>query len=207
MSAIIKSGVRVLSPAEFRALESQIQKTSLRLLVRALLYTGMRYQELLRLKKDPSLFDLERKTIRVKSGKARACQKERYVRLTPEGVEAVRAFLADERETYPSAAGMMLNLQAWAKAANLEAADDMEGAVYQAGANEGMERRNVWGLSVKTFRKSWESWLTVTYEDRLPLISLSQGHETETAMRHYWALPFTADEKQDIRVMVEGWGV
>lgn len=218
MSAIIKSGVRVLSPAEYRALEGQIQKTSLRLLVRALLFSGMRYQELLRLKKEPSLFDLERKTIRVKSGKARACQKERYVSLTSEGVEAVRAFLEDERETYPSAAGMGLNLQAWAKAAKLEAAPDMEGAVYHqertdktgavktAGANEGRERRNVWGLSVKSFRKSWESWLTVTYDDRLPLISLSQGHETETAMRHYWGLPFTSEEKQDIKSMVEGWG-
>ncbi len=99
----------------------------------------------------------------------------------------------------------------------------MEGAVYHqereaknketgemevrsAGANEGRERKNIWGLSVKSFRKSWESWLTVTYEDRQALISLSQGHETETAMKHYLGLPFKAEEKRDIRLMVEGWG-
>lgn len=224
MTAIIKNGVRVLTPAEYRALEAQIQKPSLRVLVRALLFTGMRYQELIRLKKEPSLFDPDhRMTVRVKSGKSRACQKERYVRLTPEGVEAVRAFLEDEREKYPSPAGIALNLVSWSKAAELEEVPEMVGEVYHqekeakdkktgemkvksAGANEGMERKNVWGMSVKSFRKTWESWLTVTYPDQIDIITQSMGHEAVTAMKHYWGLPFTSDEKMDIRDMVKGWG-
>lgn len=206
MTAIIKNGVRVLTPGEYRAIEAQIQKPSLRVLVRAMLFTGMRYQELIRLKKDPSLFDPDlRMTVRVKSGKSRACQRERYVRLTPEGVEAVRSFLEDERENYPSPAGIALNLMSWSKAAELEEVPDLSGEIT-IGANAGMERKNVWGMSVKSFRKTWESWLTVTYPDQIDVITQSMGHEAVTAMKHYWGLPFTSDEKMEIRDMVKGWG-
>jgi len=204
-AAILKTGVRVLTPAEYRSLEAQITKPSIKKLVRALLLSGMRYAEILRLKGSPHDFDPERRTIYVKAGKTRTSKRERYVHLNDAGVQAIGEYLADERTAYPSSTVMGLNLQAWAKAAALSAAPTLEGAIIEAGANAGDERNNVWGLSVKSFRKSWESWLVATCPEKMALIALSQGHETETGMAHYMGISFTQAERAEIREMVQGW--
>ncbi len=40
------------------------------------------------------------------------------------------------------------------------------------------------GLSVKSTRKTWESWLVASYPDRFLLVSMSQGHTEFTALKH-----------------------
>lgn len=205
LEPIIKNGVRVLTPSDYEKLISVISKDSLKKLVRVLLYTGMRYQEVLRLKKDPGMFDPERKTIKVKSGKKEASERERYVHLTPEGVRAVSDFLNDTRVTYPDASNLTHNLMSWAVMADLKPSRELTGRIYTAGKNEGRDRKNIWGLSVKSFRKAWESWLTVTYQDRIDLITLSQGHLTSTSLKHYLGISFSDQEKDQIRSYTAGW--
>ena len=61
------------------------------------------------------------------------------------------------------------------------------------------------GLSVKTFRKTWESWLVVSYSHALPLIAMSQGHTLITAMNHYLNLPFTKEDVEEIKIRTAGW--
>lgn len=217
-TAILKNKVRVLTPAEYEGLLKVITKDSLKKLVRVLLLTGMRYQEVLRLKSNcKGCFQPDRKVIHFKSGKKAAANSERYIHLTREGVEAVEAFLSDERATYPGTQGMTINLMRWGQLAGLVASPELEGEIYQGkkdsktgevapvGYNEGLERKNVWGLSVKSFRKSWESWLAVTYPERLELIAASQGHLTGTALAHYLAVPFSPAEKEQIRTYTAGW--
>jgi integrase len=205
LEPIIKNGVRVLTPSDYEKLISVISKDSLKKMVRVLLLTGMRYQEVLRLKEDPDSFSPERKIIVVKSGKKEASERERYVHLTSEGVRAVHDFLNDTRMTYPGAASMTHNLISWALMSDLEVSPALTDRVYTAGNNEGRDRKNIWGLSVKSFRKSWESWLAVSYPDKLDLISLSQGHLTSTALKHYLAVPFSSEEKDQIRSYTAGW--
>jgi integrase len=206
MSVILKNKVRVLTPAEYEDLLQVITKDSLKKLVRVLMLTGMRYQEVLRLKNNcKGCFQPDRKVIHFKSGKKGAVHSERYIHLTPQGVTAVQAFLDDERATYPTTQGMTINLQRWAEQAGLTPSPELEGMTYDKGANAGDERLNVWGMSVKSFRKSWESWLAVSFPQQLELIALSQGHLTGTSMAHYLAVPFSPAEKEQIKGYTAGW--
>lgn len=225
---ILKNGVRILTPDEYEKIISVITKLSLRLLVQVMLFTGMRYQEILRLKNSPEWFSPGRKIITVTSGKKTASENERYVHLTDAGVQAVQMFLADTRTKYPSASGMTHNLISWGTMAGISSSGKLTGQVYHqeryedvidketkqktgevklvtAGKNEGTERKNIYGLSVKSFRKSWESWLAVTHQDKLELIVLSQGHLTTTSLKHYLAVPFSPDEIEHIRKYTDGW--
>jgi integrase len=205
VAAILKNKVRVLIPSEFEALMRVITKDSLKKLVQVLLLTGMRYVEVLRLKKYPGCFDPNRKVIHFKSGKKAAVNNERYIHLTPAGVTAVQAFIDDERVTYPSPQGMTLNLVRWSALAGLEASPELVNEIYNKGANDGRMRKNTGGMSVKTFRKSWESWLAISFPYKLDMIALSQGHETGTAIAHYLAVPFSDDEKAQILTYTAGW--
>lgn len=204
MAAIIKTGVRILTPKEYFALESQITKPSLKKLVRVLLFTGMRYQEVLRLKDNPTGFDPVRKVIKVRSGKKASMYTERFVRLTVDGVNAVHDFLDDDRKDYPSSSVLMMNFVAWGRRAYLTPAPELEGEI-ESGANAGYKRNNVYGLSVKTFRKTWESWLAASFPDIIEWICLSQGHTSRTSMVHYLGVPFTPEERSHIHKYTYGW--
>ena len=205
MAAILKNKVRVLTPKEYEALLGVITKDSLKKLVEVMLLTGMRYVEILRLKKYPGCFDPVRKVIHFKSGKAASVQTERYIHLTPAGVVAVQAFIEDERKAFPRTQTMTLNLMRWSALAGLEASPELTGEVYTTKPNMGRVRKNTGGMSVKVFRKSWESWLAVSYPDMLELIGLSQGHLTGTALAHYLAVPFSEEEKAQILPYTAGW--
>ncbi len=205
MAAILKNKVRVLTPKEYEALLGVITKDSLKKLIQVMLLTGMRYAEIVRLKKYPGCFDHVRKVIHFKSGKAAAVQTERYIHLTPAGVVAVQAFLDDTRAKYPSTSGMTLNLESWSAMAGLEPSPELQGPVCVKGHNAGMERKNTWGMSVKVFRKTWESWLAVSNPYKLEMIALSQGHLTGTAIAHYLAVPFSPEERAQILPYTAGW--
>lgn len=202
MIVILKTGVRVLKPDEYEALLGVIAKPSLKKLVQVLMLTGMRYQEVINLKKDPLGF--QDNSIHIKSGKKMASP-ERYVNLTPAGIVAVRAFLDDERSVYPSTSGMTHNLVAWAELAGLAPSPQLVGKNYSTGPNVGIERKNVCGMSVKSFRKSWESWLVASYPQQAEVIATTMGHTTTTSMKHYMSLPFTPEEKEQIQAYTAGW--
>lgn len=134
----------------------------------------------------------------------KASSPERYVPLTKDGAKVVEKFLADERETYPPANIMMVNLTKWAEKAGLDPL--LSDQVHPlSGANTGKERKNVYGVSVKTFRKSWENWLMTIYPDRTLDILKAQGHNADTALQHYSGCVFSSDDVNQIRGYVAGW--
>ena len=107
---------------------------------------------------------------------------ERWVRLNPLGREVVRNFL-DLEKPLPSRHIWTQNLKRWA-----------EGA--------GMDPK---GLSAKTTRKTWESWLVHYYPGMIMHILNSQGHNAFTALNHYINTPFGAEDKIAMKDYVEGW--
>jgi len=86
---------RILRPGEYKAIENEILKMHHRVMLQALLYTGMRYIELKRLQQNPKWFDGEFIKIEVGKGvkKHQIRMNERYVRLNPLGKMAVMNFL------------------------------------------------------------------------------------------------------------------
>ncbi len=193
MRAIKKSGVRILRPNEYDKLldtiERQKTKYKYREIINALLYTGMRYVELMRFHehdtthKDDRWFDKKAMVIYLPpeaSRKEKRTMKERYVYLSSQGVIHVENFLLYV-DKLPSRDSLNMMLRFWGRKAGLG------------------------NISVKTFRKTWESWLVASYPTLIPLIAMSQGHTEITAMKHYLNLPFTKEDLEEIRIRTAGW--
>jgi len=60
-------------------------------------------------------------------------------------------------------------------------------------------------LGPKTTRKTYESWLVAYFPNWTLQIAMSQGHTTDTALRHYLNLGFVENDKVEMKDFVEGW--
>jgi integrase len=145
-----------------------------------LLYTGGRYSELRWLFEHPEAFKQD--FIQMPSTKPKAHFKERIIRLNNQGKRTVANFLRSKRNL-PTHIAFDEDLERWCKLAGLDPV----------------------GVSVKAFRKTWESWLANIYPNNWLQIFLSQGHSEKTAMEYYLSLPFNADDRKDMLYYVEGW--
>lgn len=197
-------GVRILTPREYERLVDQIEKDSLIRLVRVLMLTGARYEEIMRLKSCPECFNESDRSVWIRSGKQKARSPERYIPLTAAGVDAVRVFLDDPRMKYPGPTAMGINLRVWCEKAGFEPLPECQQREVSL-RNIGKVRRNVWGASVKMFRRSWENWLLTAYPDRHMDIMKAQGHDATTSAIHYAGAVFSADDVEQIRKYVYGW--
>ena len=176
-------GTRVFRPNEFKALLDGCPKIEYKTMLQALLYTGMRYVELQRFQKYPSWFDGDFIHLpKEASRKKKRTQRERWVRLNNQGKMIVQYF-SQLKRPLPSYQSWNDNLRCWANRANL----DPE------------------GLSVKSTRKTWESWLMFNYPSQMASITLSQGHTQITSLEHYVNMPFTEEDRIRIKNYVEGW--
>ena len=154
----------------------------------------MRLTEVKQLIMNPKLFDEERKSMLIKSTKKEAKQKTRNVILNPKGIEAVKEFL--KNPYYPSSPFVwQKNLIRWCRNAHLEELQIVE------------HESNPYGITVRSTRKTWESWLIAVYREEIVMVTSSQGHKETTAIAHYIGLNFTEAEYQDICEEVEGWGM
>ena len=191
-SALTCNSSRVLTPDEANRIQAVISKPSSRALFDLMLYTGLRFSEVVQLRDNPAIFDKERRTITIKSGKAKATQISRNVCLSDTGLLAVVEYL--KNPSVPKSPSVWQNnLIRWAQRARLAALPGQE------------QCSNPTGITVRTSRKSWESWLLAAFPERLPHITLSQGHNETTALRHYLNVSFTQSEKEAIRELVRGW--
>ena len=190
MRPIIKNGIRILRPTEYDSLLEAIQRKNgkyhYREIMNALLYTGMRYVELQRFMENKDWFDRRTRSIYLPpeaSRKKKRTMRERYAYLSTQGLIHVDNFRLYV-DAMPQREVMDNTLRIWGK-------------------KTGLGER---GITVKSFRKTWESWLVVSYPMALPLIAMSQGHTLFTAMEHYLNLPFTREDIEEIRIRTVGWG-
>ena len=172
---IIKERVRILRPAEYNALREGARELDNKTNLDALTLTGLRYVEAQRLKENKDWFDgtfihLPEAALL----KAKRKQKERWVRVSPRGSSVLQYFFT--AKALPSYKTWTENLERWAKRSGLDPV----------------------GLSPKTTRKTWESWLVSCYPERTAEIFLSQGHTTMTSLHHYLNMPFLQSDKEQM---------
>lgn len=180
---IIKKGVRILRPQEYESLISNIDKRRLKIGFQALLFSGLRYREALRLHKHPEWFDGDFINLPPGSSlKVKCKQAERSVRLNMLGKQIIDQFL-DTDDPLSTRQTMNENLKRWATRASI----------------------GVKGISCKTTRKTWESWLVSTYRNDIVYIQLSQGHTGPTQTKHYLNVSFTDFELNEIKKYTMGW--
>ena len=182
MQAILKvfgkSQVRILRPAEYEAIRLVLQPAQA-IMLDGLLLTGMRYVEARRFQNHQEWLD--GKFIHTPSLKVKAKQMERWIRLSNYGQQVIPLFLKGAK--LPGKATFNANLKRWAMKAGLDQV----------------------GLSAKTTRKTWESWLMFCYPERQVNVVQSQGHNTLTSTEHYINLPFVDEDRSVMKKWVEGW--
>ena len=68
----------------------------------------------------------------------------------------VREFIEDDRFIYPSANNLSVNLTQWAVSAGFEPLNEHQ-IRDMAGMNQDKIRKTMYGMSVKSFRKTWKT--------------------------------------------------
>ena len=177
--------VRVFRPWEAKKFIKSIPKKEHKINFEALLYSGMRYVEAQRLLELPSMFEPNNHRIHLNSYAIRKKKikiKERYVILNPIGVRVIEAFI-EQNHQLPNYGAWRKNLRRWAHYAGID------------------DRR----LSPKTTRKTYEGWLVTNYPLMTNIVFISQGHSDMIALRHYVTLPFSPQDKLDMKEFVYGW--
>ena len=185
MKLILKGGIRILRPSEYEAIRDAVPKMYHQIILDTALLTGMRWVELQRFSAHAEWYDSQGGYIYLPpeaSQKRKRRMKERYVYLSSRGKAIVPLFLK-VRAKVPSRTTWNENLKRWAERAGIDPV----------------------GLSAKSTRKTWESWLVATYPDRVLLIAMSQGHTQLTAMNHYLNLPFSEEDRKRIKEYTAGW--
>lgn len=183
---------RVLTVDEANRIRAVIEKPTSKALYDLLLHTGMRLSEVKQLADNPAVFDKDRRSIAIKSGKAAARQSGRNVCLSDKGVLAVQAYL-DNPSVPASPGAWQKNLIRWAQRARLTALPGQE------------QSNNPTGITVRTSRKTLESWLLAAHPDKFPFIVLSQGHNEMVSIKHYLNMTWTKEERAAIKSEVIGW--
>lgn len=179
--------IRTLTPQDFDKLREQAPSYSEKFLLDLMLNTGARYIELQRYIKsmgNEEWFDEKRKLITLPSN-ATKTYTSRNILLTPTFTDVLKREIERGQEI-PIISFQTLDnrLKKWAKKANID-------------------KPNI--ISVKTFRKTWESWL-VTADKNVLKILASQGHSSTVALNHYLTSGFTDEEKEEMRQRTAGWG-
>lgn len=177
--------VRILTPKEYEALKAAIPKDQHKTILDILLITGMRYAELLRLYDNPAWYNEKRNIIHLPE-EAQKKHKRRQLERTIHPLPSMFNYLLKDFwqvRKPPLESTWNKNLQRWAISAGI----------------------NPYGLSVKSSRKTLESWLIASGAIE-STVCLRQGHDSLTSMRHYQGLAFSDDELRDIKKQLTAWG-
>lgn len=187
--------LRVLRPVEYDMLRSSVDSENTKLFLDLSLYTGMRYIELVRLSQNLDWIREQTHTIYLSHEAALKVERkapDRFVHLSREGWHAVADFKRkglDPKEDLYTRRGFTKFLKSNAAKAGI----------------------SLDGLSAKTLRKTYESWLVQALvikgnqPSALALIAKSFGHLESTAIAHYINLDFTKEDIDKIMVRTAGW--
>lgn len=170
---------RILTTSEYESILDLIEKERLRVVVETLLNTGMRYSEFKEFSGHLAWFDFKNRAISL-PGDSTKTGKGRVVHLTPAFSKRLYQYLREHKNLdVPSRQAMDSNLKRW---------------MHEI------------GVSCKTFRKTWESWLIAAGYSSMA-IALSQGHSELISYKHYANLdPRLKSEMDKVRKHTEGWG-
>ena len=157
-----KFRVRILRPQELTKLVKAIPKDYSKTQFEFLLYCGMRYIEAQAILDRSDLFDGENIHLTPNIIKKPKCTiKDRYVKLNPVGRKVAESYFKNKKPL-PHMNTWRENLTRWATEAKIDPS-------Y---------------MSVKTTRKTYESYLISIYPIRRDEIFISQGHSELTALKN-----------------------
>lgn len=180
-----KVKTRILRPEEFELLREGAPSIPAKTLLDGCLLMGARYEEARKIQKNPDWFDGN--FIHLPSEaqlKGKRTQPERWIRLSSMGKTILPYFLPPTSPILlPSVRGWNKRLHRWAVTQGLDPI----------------------GISSKTLRKTYESWLLLSFPNATNLVFLSQGHTMLVSLKHYAGLPFTEEDIRDMKRWVEGW--
>jgi integrase len=188
---MLKEEARILTPKEYNRLRNGFKQAKHKLLFDAMLYTGMRIEEFWRLVEHPEWFDYNRMCIHLPRGsilKLECHQKERDVLLSSLGTRAVNDLL----DAVKKGEIKHITSRGWN--------DDIVRAARRAGF------KNLDGFIPKMARKTYISWLMAIIPDDGLRIAASSGHTPTTMIEDYMNTPFTQDERNEIKMHIQGWG-
>ncbi len=178
--------VRIITPREYEILKAVIPTDQHKTMFDILLITEMRYEEFLRLYEHKEWYNEKRNIIHLPEEaqlKHKRKQVERTIHPLPYGFSyLMKAFWNGKKP--PLEATWNQNLQRWAQKAGL----------------------NPYGWSVKTTRKTLESWQIAAGVPE-STVCLRAGHDSMTSMKHYQGLAFSDDEKREIKKQLTEWGI
>jgi len=174
-----KLKVRVFRPAEIRALRAQM-KIQDRTTFDMCLLLGARYEECRRIQKHPEWFDGN--FVHIEEMKAKRTSPERFIRLSNKGKNLIDYFFALEKKM-PCVQGWNEKIKLWAKKAGI----------------------GTQGVTARSLRKTYESWLVVSYPHASAIIYGSQGHNEITSLKHYTNMPFTTEEISEMKEWTDGY--
>jgi integrase len=178
--------IRILTPKEYDTLKTAILKEAHKTILDILLITGMRYVEVLRLYDHKEWYNEKGNLIHLPESVQKK-QKRRQVERTIYPLPSMFSYLLQDfwqANRPPLETTWNKNLQRWAATAGI----------------------NPYGLSVKTTRKTLESWMIAAGITE-SAVCLRQGHDSLTSMKHYQELVFSEDELKDIMKKLTSWGI
>jgi len=174
---------RILRPAEYILLRQGATTTENRTLLDGCLLLGARYEECRRIQRNPGWFDGNFIHLPAEAQlKVKRRQTERWIRLSSLG-RALMPYFLECKKKLPVVQSFDWSLDLWAKKGGLDPT----------------------GLSARTMRKTYESWLIFSYPESTNMVFLSQGHTSLISLQHYVNLPFLEEEKREMKQWVEGW--
>jgi len=177
-------------PNEYKQFISQ-QNRKHEILFQCKLFTGMRYEEMVRLKKHPEWIDGQFIHIPSHAGqkKAKRTTPERWIRLSYVGRENVKRLFEID---LPGIDSVNEYLEQW------------EFVLPNGNIPEIMGQ---WKphISSMSFRKTYESWLVFFYPPSAMHVAMSQGHNSFTQFQHYLNMPFTEANKKEMEEYCMGW--
>lgn len=173
---------RIFKPSEWQKLMDSASKGNMDdyTIYKAMLLMGCRYEEARRIQKDRKSFH-DGKFIHVTEKKVKRIAGQREIRLSDRGVDIMPSFFAAKK--MPTRQTMDEKLKRLCKVSGIEDT----------------------GVSVRCLRKTWESWLMTTNQDKILMVVQSQGHNLATAMEHYINLSFTDEDIRQMKPWVQGW--
>jgi hypothetical protein len=181
---------RILFPYELELIKAHTPKHKHRVLIDALIYTSARYIELCRLIQHAEWFQGEKG----KGGyinlppsaslKERCRMKSRCIILNEFGRECIAELLKIyKNDDLPVRQSMNANLIRFCENAKLDPI----------------------GLSLRSFRKTSESWLVALFETSTLKILSHLGHSSMVSLMFYVSVPYNEDDKAMMKRYFYGW--
>ncbi len=145
------------------------------------LLLGGRYLEDVRIQNNSAWYDGE-KFVHITEHKAKRIAPNRAIRLSSRGINTIEHFFNNDKKL-PSVQHFDKKLKEWSVLAGL-----------------GIE-----GVSARSLRKTWESWLVASFPSHISTIYGSQGHSELTSLQAYQNTGFTDEDISKMREWVEGY--